>query len=76
MTDKGLVDLLNKPFGGRARFWATAITTCAVLACATAIMAVGFAADNGWQAEVGKALGKTGAAMPAGCIASVCRAPI
>jgi hypothetical protein len=39
-------------------------------------MAVGFAADNGWQAEVGKALGKTGAAMPAGCIASVCRAPI
>jgi hypothetical protein len=24
------------------------------------------AADNGWQAEVGKALGKTGAAMPGG----------
>jgi uncharacterized protein DUF1259 len=25
-----------------------------------------FAADNGWQAEVGKALGKTGSAMPGG----------
>jgi hypothetical protein len=25
-----------------------------------------FAADNGWQAEVGKALGKTGAALPGG----------
>ncbi len=27
---------------------------------------LGLAADNGWQAEVGKALGKTGAAMPGG----------
>ena len=66
MTDKSLLGLLNKLFGVRARFWAMTITTCAVLACAVAIAAVGFAADKGWQAEVGKALGKTGAAMPGG----------
>jgi hypothetical protein len=31
-----------------------------------AIAAAGFAADNAWQAEVGKALGKTGTTMPGG----------
>ena len=31
-----------------------------------AIPCLAFAADDGWQAEVGKALGKTGAALPGG----------
>jgi hypothetical protein len=30
------------------------------------IPGLAFAADDGWQAQVGKALGKTGAAMPGG----------
>ena len=38
----------------------------ALAALLAGIPGLAFAADNGWQAEVGKALGKTGAAMPGG----------
>jgi Domain of Unknown Function (DUF1259) len=38
----------------------------ALAALLAGIPALALAADNGWQAEVGKALGKTGAAMPGG----------
>jgi hypothetical protein len=35
-------------------------------ACFAGMPGLAFAADDGWQAEVGKALGKTGAKMPGG----------
>src|SRR5215471_17139812 len=38
----------------------------AVALVLAAIPSLAFAADDGWQAGVGKALGKTGAAMPGG----------
>ena len=38
----------------------------AILALLAGASNLAFAADNGWQAEVGKALGKTGSAMPGG----------
>ena len=67
MTDRGRVYRLTKSIvaGSSARFSSGAVV-CVALVCATAIAIPGFAANGGWQAEVGKALGKTGAAMPGG----------
>ena len=39
---------------------------CAALVFAAVLCAPAIAADDGWQAEVGKALGKTGSATPSG----------
>jgi Domain of Unknown Function (DUF1259) len=66
MTDQARFHLMTKSFVGVWVRFSTLITPCAVLACNVAVAAAGFAADNGWQAEVGNALGKTGTAMPGG----------
>ena len=39
---------------------------CTALAFAGLLSAPAIAADDGWQARVGEALGKTGSAMPGG----------
>ena len=39
---------------------------CAVLAFAAMLPAPAIAADDGWQARVGEALGKTGSSVPGG----------
>src|SRR5437899_12550206 len=46
--------------------WKRSATNCAVLAFAAVLCVPVFAADEGWQAQVGEALGKTGSAMPGG----------
>ena len=67
MTDRSRFHFLTKAIGTGipARISAAAIAG-AVLVCGVTIAAAGFAADNAWQAEVGKALGKTGTTMPGG----------
>jgi len=45
------------------KLWVRMITLAAL---AAAMPSLAFAADDGWQAEVGKALGKSGVAMPGG----------
>src|SRR5215469_3053737 len=62
----GSLYFASKSFVGVWAHLSTATIFCAVLTCAVATAAPGFAAGNGWQAEVGKALGKTGAMMPGG----------
>ena len=47
-------------------FWKTSAMNCAVLAFAAMLSAPATAADDGWQARVGEALGKTGSSMPGG----------
>jgi hypothetical protein len=42
------------------------VIVCTALAYAAIIAVPGFAADNDWKAEVGKALGQTGVTMPGG----------
>jgi hypothetical protein len=49
---------------------------CAALAFAAVLAAPAIAADDGWQAQVGQALGKTGSAVAGGIYASAWRAPI
>jgi hypothetical protein len=44
----------------------SATTRAAAIVFATALSAPAIAADDGWQAQVGQALGKTGSAMPGG----------
>jgi hypothetical protein len=47
--------------------WKRPVTNhAAAIAFAAALSAPAIAADNGWQAQVGQALGKTGSAMPGG----------
>jgi hypothetical protein len=71
MTDNGCFHLLTGScVGARARF-STVVISCAEVVYIAALATAGFAADNGWQAEVGKALGKTGTAMP-GSVYRVC----
>jgi uncharacterized protein DUF1259 len=41
-------------------------TNCAVIAFASVLSTLAFAAEDDWQAQVGQALGKLGAAMPGG----------
>ena len=57
MTDTGRFHFPTKLFAG---------VFGAVVASNVAFAAAGLAADNGWQAEVGKALGKGGTSMPGG----------
>jgi len=46
--------------------WKRLAMNCAVLAFAAMLSAPAIAADDGWQARVGEALGKTGSSMPGG----------
>ena len=46
--------------------WKGTAMNCAALALAATLSVPAIAADNGWQARVGEALGKTGSAMPGG----------
>jgi hypothetical protein len=46
--------------------WKASVMKCAALAFAVTLSAPAIAADDGWQARVGEALGKTGSAMPGG----------
>jgi hypothetical protein len=46
--------------------WKRSAMKCAALAFAVTLSAPAIAADDGWQARVGEALGKTGSAMPGG----------
>jgi len=46
--------------------WKRSAMNCAALVFAAVLCAPAIAADDGWQAEVGKALGKTGSATPSG----------
>ncbi len=46
--------------------WKDSAMKCAALAFAVALSAPAIAADDGWQAQVGEALGKTGSAIPGG----------
>ena len=67
MTDhSGLSCFGYKSLASVARAFRAAKTAMiwAALGLAVALSASAFAADDGWQAQVGKALGKTGAAMP------------
>jgi Domain of Unknown Function (DUF1259) len=71
MTDsRGRVGLRCPPFApgssAKAGGLGKAATTSAVLMFATVLAAPVFAADGGWQAQIGKALGKAGANMPGG----------
>jgi hypothetical protein len=46
--------------------WKRSAMNYAALAFAAALSTAVYAADDGWQAQVGEALGKTGSAMPGG----------
>src|SRR6516225_7968701 len=46
--------------------WKSSTMNCAVLAIAAALSGSALAADDGWQAQVGEALGKAGSAMAGG----------
>src|SRR6516225_4104401 len=46
--------------------WKMSVMSCAAVAFAAVASVPAIAADNGWQAQVGEALGKTGATTPAG----------
>src|SRR3974377_2286009 len=46
--------------------WKTSAMNCAALAFAVVVSAPAIAADDGWQARGGEALGKTGSSMPGG----------
>ena len=46
--------------------WRGSAMKCTALAFAGLLSAPAIAADDGWQARVGEALGKTGSAMPGG----------
>jgi hypothetical protein len=46
--------------------WKSSAMNCAALAIAAALSGSALAADDGWQAQVGEALGKAGSAMPGG----------
>jgi len=46
--------------------WRGSVIICAALALTGVLSAPAIAADDGWQAQVGEALGKTGSAMPGG----------
>ena len=46
--------------------WKSSAMNCAALAIAAALSGSALAADDGWQAQVGEALGKAGSAMAGG----------
>jgi hypothetical protein len=46
--------------------WKRSAMCCGALAFAAVLSVPAVAADDGWQARVGEALGKTGSAMPGG----------
>jgi hypothetical protein len=50
----------------QAMMWKRSTMNCAALAFAAVLSIPASAADDGWQAQVGEALGKTGASMPGG----------
>src|SRR6516162_3267077 len=50
----------------QAMMWKRLAMNCAVLAFAAMLPAPAIAADDGWQARVGEALGKTGSSIPGG----------
>jgi hypothetical protein len=50
----------------QAMMWKRSTMNCAALAFVAVLSIPASAADDGWQAQVGEALGKTGASMPGG----------
>jgi len=50
----------------QAMMWKNSAMNCSVLAFVAVLSVPAIAADDGWQARVGEALGKTGSTMPGG----------